>query len=79
MFQGGIVETLAVMLAVSFVGLAALHLYWAFRGTFGMSAALRLRCYRARSLEITHSGGITNEIDIFMLTEAGMPISYCCT
>ncbi|MCB2218574.1 DUF3995 domain-containing protein [Desulfofustis glycolicus] len=33
-------ETLAVMLAVSFVGLAALHLYWAFGGTFGMSAAL---------------------------------------
>ncbi len=32
----------------------------------------------ARSLEITHSGGTRNEIDIFMLTGSGMPIVIEC-
>ncbi len=33
-------ETIAIILLISFVGLAALHLYWALGGKFGMSAAL---------------------------------------
>lgn len=33
-------EAIAIFLIVSFVGLAALHLYWALGGKFGMSAAL---------------------------------------
>lgn len=33
-------ETIAILLVVSFAGLAALHLYWALGGKFGMSAAL---------------------------------------
>lgn len=33
-------EIIATILAVSFAGLAALHLYWVLGGTFGMSAAL---------------------------------------
>lgn len=33
-------EQIAIILIVSFVGLAALHLYWALGGTLGMSASL---------------------------------------
>ncbi len=33
-------ETIAIILLISFVGLAALHLYWGLGGKFGMSAAL---------------------------------------
>ncbi len=33
-------EIIAIILIISFVGLAALHLYWALGGKFGMSAAL---------------------------------------
>jgi hypothetical protein len=32
----------------------------------------------ARSLQISHSGGTLNEIDIFLLTEAGTPIAIEC-
>jgi hypothetical protein len=34
------VETIAIILVVSFAGLAALHLYWALGGKSGISAAL---------------------------------------
>ena len=33
-------EIIAIILLTPFVGLAALHLYWALGGTFGMSAVL---------------------------------------